>query len=134
MRLPSGLVLLSTVAFAVTGLGYVVASGVMLSIVGVPPAATSDFLLRTEGVALITGAGVLWAARDVQPPRMRVVFLSLVFYFSLGSIVDLAAFTQGTVGFASVPSATVRLVLAGACLLAAARDLPADVDEEGPST
>ena len=121
MKLASGLVRLSSVAFAVTGLGYVLAPGMMLSVVGVASAATSDFLLRTEGVALLCGAGVLWAARDARPPQMRVVLVSLAVYCILGSLVDLAAFAQGIVGIASVPSAAVRIVLGGACLFAAAR-------------
>jgi len=121
MRLQSGLVLLSSVLFAVTGLGYVIAPGMMLSVVGVASAATSDFLLRTEGVALLCGAGVLWAARDARPAAMRVALLSLAVYYILGSLLDLAAFAQGIVGVASVPSAIVRIALGGACLLAAAR-------------
>jgi len=121
MRLSAGLVLLSSVGFALTGLGYLAVPGFMLSIVGVPSVATSDFLLRTEGVALLCGAGVLWAARDARPAAMRVALLSLAVYYILGSLVDLAAFGQGIVGPASVPSAAVRLVLGGACLFAAMR-------------
>jgi len=52
---------------------------------------------------------------------MRVALLSLAVYFILGSLVDLAAFAQRIVGPASVPSATVRLVVGALCLVAAAR-------------
>ena len=121
VRLPSALMLVSTVAFAVTGLAYLVAPGLALSVVGVSSAATSDFLLRTEGVALLCGAGVLWAARDARPSGMRVALLSLAVYYILGSVVDLAAFAQGIVGVASVPSAVVRTALGVLCLFATAR-------------
>jgi hypothetical protein len=42
-------------------------------------------------------------------------------YYILGSLVDLAAFAQGVVGMASVPSAAARIILGGVCLFAAAR-------------
>ena len=118
MRLPVALVVLSSVVFAATGLAYLVAPGLALSIVGVGSAATSDFLLRTEGVALLCGAGVLWAVRDARPSSMRVALLSLAVYYILGSLVDLASFAQDVVGMASVPSAAGRIVVGGVCVLA----------------
>jgi hypothetical protein len=121
MGLPVRLVLASSALFAATGLGYILAPGWMLSVVGVASAATSDFLLRTEGVALLCGAGVLWAVRDARPAQMTVALLSLAVYYILGSLVDLAAFAQGIVGMASVPSAAVRIGLGGMCVLAALR-------------
>jgi hypothetical protein len=114
-------VVLSSAGFAVTRLGYLIAPGVMLSVVGVTSAATLDFMLRTEGVALLCGAGVLWAVRDASPPAMRVALLSLAVYYILGSLVDLAAYAQGIVGTASVPGAAVRIVLGVLCLFAAVR-------------
>ena len=104
-----------------TGLAYLVAPGLALSVVGVTSAATSEFLLRTEGVALLCGAGVLWAVRDAGPSGMRVALLSLAVYYILGSLVDLAAFAQGIVGVASVPSAVARTALGLLCLYATAR-------------
>jgi hypothetical protein len=121
MRLASLLVRLSSVVFAVTGLAYLLVPGLALSVVGVPSAQTSDFLLRTEGVALLCGAGVLWATSDARSRGMRLALVSLAVYYVLGSAVDLAAFAQGVVGPASVPSAVVRIVLGGACILTAAR-------------
>lgn len=121
MRLASLLLRLSSVVFAVTGLAYLLVPGLALSVVGVPPAQTSDFLLRTEGVALLCGAGVLWATSDARPRGMRLALVSLAVYYVLGSAVDLAAFAQGVVGPASVPSAVVRIVLGAACILTAAR-------------
>ena len=121
MRLASLLLRLSSVVFAVTGLAYLLVPGLALSVVGITSGASSDFLLRTEGVALLCGAGVLWATSDARPLGMRLALVSLAVYFVLGSAVDLAAFAQGVVGPASVPSAVARIVLGAACLLAAAR-------------
>jgi len=121
MRLASLLLRLSSVVFTVTGLAYLLVPGLALSVVGVPSAQTSDFLLRTEGVALLCGAGVLWATSDARPAGLRLALVSLAVYYVLGSAVDLAGFAQGVVGPASVPSAAARIVLGGACILAAAR-------------
>ena len=44
-----GLLGLSSLVFAVTGLAYLGIPGVALGIVGVESSPTSDFLLRTEG-------------------------------------------------------------------------------------
>ena len=63
MTLSTVLIRVSAVIFALIGLGYLVAPSAMLSIVGIGAAPTTDFLMRTEGVALLTGAGLLWAVR-----------------------------------------------------------------------
>ncbi len=118
MRLAKGLVTLSAIAFAVTGLGYLVAPGTMLSVVGIESAATSDFLIRTEGVALIAGAGFLWAVREGTPTQFRLVLLSLAFYYFVGTLIDLTAFDHGVVGTASVPSGVARVAVGSACLVA----------------
>jgi len=86
MRLASLLLRLSSVVFAVTGLAYLFVPGLALSVVGIPSAQTSDFLLRTEGVALLCGAGVLWAASDARPTGMRLALVSLAVYYVLGVI------------------------------------------------
>ena len=121
MRLAKGLVTLSAIAFAVTGLGYLVAPGTILSVVGIESAATSDFLIRTEGVALLAGAGFLWAVREGTPAQFRLVLVSIAFYCIVGALVDLAAFDHGIVGVASVPSGIVRIGIGGVCLIAAWR-------------
>jgi len=64
MNVARGLVLLSAIGFGVAGLVYLVAPAAMLAVVGVSSAALSEFLLRTEGVALVCAAGLLWAVRD----------------------------------------------------------------------
>jgi hypothetical protein len=62
VTLSTGLIRVSAVLFAVIGLGYLVAPSAMLSIVGIDAEPTADFLMRTEGVALLTGAGFLWVS------------------------------------------------------------------------
>jgi hypothetical protein len=121
MKLARSLLLLSAVLFAVTAVGYLVVPGVMLSVVGVASSGTADFLIRTEGVALLAGAVFLWAARSGPPGLIRVVLVGLGVYYVLGSLVDLAAFAQGLVGTASVASAAVRILLGVLCFVAVAR-------------
>jgi hypothetical protein len=121
VRVATGLLLLSAAVFAVTGLAYLAAPGLPLSVVGIESTATTDFLLRTVGVALLCGAGIVWAARRGGPRQVRFVLVGLATYHVLSSVVDVAAFAQGVVGSASVPSAAARVVLGGLCLLAAAR-------------
>ena len=104
-----------------TGLAYLLVPGLALAVVGVESATTTDFLLRTEGVALVCAALFIWAARDGSTRQVHLVLVGLAVYYILGSLVDLAAFAQGIVGVASVPSAAVRIALGGLCLIAAAR-------------
>jgi hypothetical protein len=120
VNLARALLLVSVASFGLIGLAYLVVPGTMLSIVGIEADATTDFLMRTEGVALLTGAIFIWAARDGQSAASQIVLLGLGFYFIVGSVVDLAAWTQGVVGQASVPSAVARIVIGGLCLLSVA--------------
>ena len=126
MKLARSLLLLSALVFAVTAIGYLVVPGVLLSVVGVASNGTSDFLLRTEGVALLAGAMFLWAARSGSPGLIGIVLAGLGVFYVLGSLVDLAAFAQGIVGPASVPSAAVRIVLGVLCFVAIRRVTAAD--------
>jgi hypothetical protein len=50
-----------------------------------------------------------------------IVLVGLGVYYVLGSLVDLAAFAQGLVGTASVPSAALRILLGVLCFVAAGR-------------
>jgi len=121
VRLVNGLLLLSVLVFALTGIAYLVAPGAALSIVGIESAATSDFLLRTESVALLSAAGLIWAVKDAGVRPVRIALVALAVYYVLGSIIDLAAFRDGVVGAASVPSAAVRIFIGGLCLVAVSR-------------
>jgi hypothetical protein len=120
MTLARALLLFSVASFAVVGLAYLLVPGTMLSVVGIPSSATSDFLMRTEGVALLSGAVFIWAGRDVSSTAARLVLLGLALYFILGSAVDLAAFVQGIVGSAAVPSVVVRTAIGMLCLASVA--------------
>jgi hypothetical protein len=111
------LLLVSVSAFAIVGAGYLAAPGAMLSIVGIPSDPTSDFLMRTEGVALLSGAVFIWAARDASSTAARVVLGGLAFYFIVGSVVDLGAWLQHIVGPAALPSAVVRIAIGALCLI-----------------
>ena len=115
------LVLLSAAGLAVTGMGYLLVPASMIAIVGVPSTSATDFILRTEGVVLLAGGGFLWAVRDGNVMQMRVVLTVLGAYYILSSVVDLAAFIDGVVGPASVPSAVVRIALGVVSLVLAAR-------------
>ena len=121
MRLATGLIRASALIFAAVGLGYLLLPAAMLSIVGIGSSATAEFLMRTEGVALLTGAGCLWAVRDGRPDQLRLAIAALAGYYIVGSIVDLQAFTQDIVGSASVPSAVVRIALGAVCAVTALR-------------
>ena len=120
--LSTGLIRGSAVIFAVIGIGYLIAPSAMLSIVGITAAPTTDFLMRTEGVALLTGAGVLWAVRDGASDQRRIALAALAAYYIVGSLVDLAAFNDGIVGTASVPSAAIRIAVGVLCAAAAWRE------------
>ncbi len=121
MTLARTLLQLSSVVFAVVGIGYLAVPGAMLSIVGIRSDATTDFLLRTEGVAMLAAAGIIWASTHLSAAPKRLVLVSLAGYYLLGSVVDLAALWQGIVGAASMPSAGARLVLAALCIGAAVK-------------
>ena len=121
MNLATGLIRASALLFAAIGLGYLVAPAVMLSIVGINASPTTDFLMRTEGVALLTGAGFLVAVGTGGSRQMRLVLFSLAAYYIVGSLVDLAAFNSNVVGPASAPSAAIRIAVGVLCAVAAWR-------------
>lgn len=107
VTLSTGLIRVSAVIFAVIGLGYLVAPSAMLSVVGIRGAPAADFLMRTEGVALLTAAGFLWAVRAWhRPPAPHGPGLACAYYV-VGSLVDLTAFNDNIAGPAAVPSALI---------------------------
>jgi hypothetical protein len=113
-----GLLMLSSAAFVVTGLAYLAVPGFALGIVGIEPSPTSEFLLRTEGVPLLFGAALLWAVRDGGHRLERIALLALAGYYVGGSAIDLAAYGDGIVGPASIPSAVVRIAVGVICVAA----------------
>ena len=115
------LLILSSVAFAAVVIGYIVAPWALLSVVGIESTPTADFLIRTEGVALVSAAIFVWAARDGSTAQVRLVLLGLALYFILGALVDLSAFASSVVGPASVPSGVVRILIGALCVFVALR-------------
>jgi uncharacterized protein YjeT (DUF2065 family) len=109
----------SAVVLVATGLGYLLAPGAALGIVGVEASSTAEFLLRTEGIALLFGAAMLFVVRNGTPATGPL--LALAGYYVLSSVVDAVAFAQGIVGPASVPSVVVRVAIGLLCLAAAWR-------------
>jgi hypothetical protein len=103
------LIFASAAVFGVTGVAYLVAPAAALGIVGADATPVATFLLRTEGVALLFGAAMLSLVRpgDTAPGPLA----ALAGYFLLSSLVDVAAFAQGIVGPASIPSAGVRIAV-----------------------
>src|SRR5215203_1536189 len=111
MRLARGLLGLSAAVFAVTGIAYLFVPDVALAVVGIESGATTDFLLRTEGVALLTAAAFLLTIAMRPTSFTWLALAALGGYYVVGSLLDLRAFADG-VGPASVPSAAVRIGLA----------------------
>jgi hypothetical protein len=114
-----GLLFLSAFVFVATGLAYLAVPGSALGIVGIESSPTSEFLLRSEGVPLLFGAALLWAVLDGGRPRERIALIALGGYYTVSSVIDLAAYGEGVVGPASIPSAVVRIALGMVCLAAA---------------
>ena len=121
MGLTKALLWISVAAFTLTGLGYLLAPVTMLSVVGVASEPTTEFLIRTEGVALLFGAACVWTVLDGSARATRIVLTALAFYYIVGSVIDLQAFSTGVVGQAAVPSAIIRIVTGGLCLVSAVR-------------
>lgn len=117
--LARGLLTLSSAVLAAAGLAYLAVPGLALGIVGIPSSPASEFLLRTQGVPLLFGAAMTWAVRDGGRRQQRIALIALTGYYVLSSLIDLAAFDQGVVGAASVPSAVVRIAIGTACAAAA---------------
>jgi hypothetical protein len=121
MRVGRSLVMLGALALVFAGIAYLVVPGLALGIVGIASAPSSDFLLRTEGVALITAALLLWAVRNTGRAVLGAALLALAFYLVVGSVVDVEAFSRGVVGSMSVPSAAVRILFGITCAMASLR-------------
>ena len=60
-----------------------------------------------------------WAVRDSGRREQRIALVALAGYYVLSSVIDLAAFAQGVVGAASLPSAVVRIAIGTICAAAA---------------
>jgi hypothetical protein len=92
----------------------------MLGVVGIESDQTSEFLIRTEGVALVAMAVLVRFVPIDGGSRTRGALIALAGYLILGSLVDLRAFVDGIVGPAAVPSAAVRMTFGVICVVLAA--------------
>ena len=120
VRLIKVLFTVSAIALALAGVAYLVVPNAMLGIVGIDGDPTSEFLIRTEGVALVAMAALVLFVPVDTGSRTRGALLALAGYLVVGSILDLSAFADGIVGPASVPSAAARVSVGAVCILAAA--------------
>ena len=102
------------VVFGVSALAYIVAPGASLRVVGIASDATERFLLRTLAAALLAFVPPLWlaAARPSTSLQFGLVW-GVITYLVASSLVDLAAYMGDIVSYLSIPSAAVRIVLAG---------------------
>jgi hypothetical protein len=102
------------VVFGATALAYFVVPAASLRVVGIASDPTERFLLRTLAAALLAFVPPLWlaAARPSTSLRYGLVW-GVVTYLVASSLVDLAAYMGGIVSGLSIPSAAVRIVLAG---------------------
>ena len=100
--------------FGFTALAYFVASSASLRVVGIASDPTERFLLRTLAAALLAFVPPLWlaAARPSTSLRYGLVW-GVITYLVASSLVDLAAYMGDIVSYLSIPSAAVRIVLAG---------------------
>jgi hypothetical protein len=102
------------VVFGVTALAYFVVPAASLRVVGIASDPTERFLLRTLAAALLAFVPPLWlaAARPSTSLRYGLVW-GVVTYLVASALVDLAAYMGDIVSYLSIPSAAVRIVLAG---------------------
>ena len=102
------------VVFGVSALAYFVAPSASLRVVGITSDPTERFLLRTLAAALLAFVVPLWlaAARPSSSLRSGLVW-GVITYLVASSLVDLAAYMGGIVSGLSVPSAALRIALAG---------------------
>ena len=102
------------VVFGATALAYFVVPAASLRVVGIASDPTERFLLRTLAAALLAFVPPLWlaAARPSTSLRYGLVW-GVVTYLVASTLVDLAADMGDIVSGLSIPSAAVRIVLAG---------------------
>ena len=102
------------VVFGATALAYFVVPAASLRMVGIASDPTERFLLRTLAAPLLAFVPPLWlaAARPSTSLQFGLVW-GVITYLVASSLVDLAAYMGDIVSYLSIPSAAVRIVLAG---------------------
>jgi hypothetical protein len=102
------------VVFGATALAYFVVPAASLRVVGIASDPTARFLLRTLAAALLAFVPPLWLAAARPSTSLRYGLMwGVVTYLVASSLVDLAAYMGDIVSGLSIPSAAVRIVLAG---------------------
>jgi hypothetical protein len=102
------------VVFGATVLAYFVVPAASLRVVGIASDPTARFLLRTLAAALLAFVPPLWLAAARPSTSLRYGLMwGVVTYLVASSLVDLAAYMGDIVSGLSIPSAAVRIVLAG---------------------
>ena len=100
--------------FVASALGYLLAPENMLSIVGMESTPATDFLVRTVAAALLALTPGAWALRKrTATSGQRGVLVGLAVYMFASSLVDFGAFVDGIVGFVSIPSIVIRVLVVG---------------------
>jgi hypothetical protein len=102
------------VVFGATALAYFVVPAASLRVVGIASDPTERFLLRTLAAALLAFVPPLWLAATRPSTSLRYGLVwGVITYLVASSLVDLAAYIGDIVSYLSIPSAAVRIVLAG---------------------
>jgi hypothetical protein len=102
------------VVFAATALAYFVVPAASLRVVGIASDPTERFLLRTLAAALLAFVVPLWLAATRPSTALRCGLVwGVVTDLVASSVVDLAAYMGDIVSGLSIPSAAIRIVLAG---------------------
>jgi len=135
VRLTKTLLWLAAIAFVAIGLAFAIVPGVPLGVLAIAASPATEFLLRSEGVALVATGLLLVLVPPARSWRTRFALLAVAAYLIVGSVVDLRAYLDGVVGTAVLPSAAIRIAAGALCVLAAiARARPATTTADGPPT
>jgi hypothetical protein len=119
VRLTRTLLWISAVAFVALGLAFVIVPGVLLGVLAIPTSPTTEFLLRSEGLALAAAGLVLLLLPPARAWRTRFALLAVAAYLIVGAVVDLRAYLDTVVGVAILPIAALRIAIGALCVLAA---------------
>ena len=115
----------TTFLLAISAFGLLFFPSKMLAVVGVVSNHQMDFLLRASGVGVASLIPSAWASRtSTASPLSRAVFIGLLIYMFLSSIVDFHAYTLSIVNAASIPSMAFRVLLGIIILMFAFKDAP----------
>ena len=134
MRLTRALLWLAAVALVAVGLAFAIVPGIPLEVLAIASSPTTEFLLRSEGLALVVAGLLLVLIPPGRAWRTRFALLAVAAYLIVGSVVDLRAYLDGVVGTATLASAALRIAVGALCVLAAiARARPVEPTPTAPT-